>query len=727
VNDDRTPSDPSTSPAGPAWAEGGSAPLATGRGPAALALANALYAAYALDALITLVHVALLDGAAVPVLPELRNVVAVLAVWCSLAWLLTGWAWVPAPPGFLVVPAASALWFHYAGGAPIELLFFDPWEGAALQDVYVAMQTAIAVTMVGGMRLRNGTWHVPATLLDSQRWSVGRHLRRGLAHGGVALAVILPLAPAVMLASVSQMTAGWAWFRADGMYLREQGFVNASGQRVRLVAMMHMGEWRTYETIFSGLDRPGVVVLEEGVTDRTGSPGWAERVPPRRGVARPSEPFGLVSQPSLEQFVTVRRLDEPSAHDSDPVHDPVHGDPVHAVAVRNADVDLSDLSATTRETVRDAWRHLSGGIDAGTWYAIAGIQSPEEERAFLADAVHARNAALLDHLDASIAEFEEVVVPWGALHMPGIVRGLSRWGFRPEGPPRRHRILSWQSRFVGDADGLPLRPLVGYDAAEADAWVVETLERIYADARPGWVFDPVEAAEAAVGARLEPPSPGARFGGLPTRFEGEAWPRNGVTDRPMTFVAEIVRTAENAPFLGRIERLRLFVDWDAFFGDDERQGYALLLDLEGAPPRELAPWTDAELAVLAADFGESDYGGVLHGEARAARGSVLPLASVPYLDAPRGSSLEQIRAFIDRARRLEADYAVRHEDVLDPYERSVIGGRPSWVQYPDPQPLPFFLQLYPDGDLMWQDAGHLYLFLDPLHPERGWILKGQSG
>ncbi len=117
---------------------------------------------------------------------------------------------------------------------------------------------------------------------------------------------------------------------------------------------------------------------------------------------------------------------------------------------------------------------------------------------------------------------------------------------------------------------------------------------------------------------------------------------------------------------------------------------------------------------------------MLHGAPRAAAGRIETLASVPYLDAPMGSTLEEIRAFRDRSAQLEADYAARHADVVDPRARSVIGGRPSWVQYPDPQPVPLFLQLYPDGDLMWQDAGHLYLFLDPLHPERGWILTGQS-
>jgi hypothetical protein len=49
------------------------------------------------------------------------------------------------------------------------------------------------------------------------------------------------------------------------------------------------------------------------------------------------------------------------------------------------------------------------------------------------------------------------------------------------------------------------------------------------------------------------------------------------------------------------------------------------------------------------------------------------------------------------------------------------------VQGEEHSSLPFFLQLYPDGPLMWGDMGHLYLHLDPERPEAGMLLRGQMG
>jgi hypothetical protein len=108
-------------------------------------------------------------------------------------------------------------------------------------------------------------------------------------------------------------------------------------------------------------------------------------------------------------------------------------------------------------------------------------------------------------------------------------------------------------------------------------------------------------------------------------------------------------------------------------------------------------------------------------------GALRPTVSIGFLEAPIRLSLPEVRAWYDVAQTLEARWAERRPQVLEAYERSVLGGRPAWVQGEEDAPLPFFLQLYPDGPLMWGDGGHLYLYLDPEHPEAGMVLSGQMG
>ena len=47
-----------------------------------------------------------------------------------------------------------------------------------------------------------------------------------------------------------------------------------------------------------------------------------------------------------------------------------------------------------------------------------------------------RNGNLLREIDAALADYRRVVVPWGALHLPEIERGVVERGFRLEQPSR---------------------------------------------------------------------------------------------------------------------------------------------------------------------------------------------------------------------------------------------------------------------------------------------------
>ena len=77
-----------------------------------------------------------------------------------------------------------------------------------------------------------------------------------------------------------------------------------------------------------------------------------------------------------------------------------------------------------------------------------------------------RNAAVLAHIDATVQTFRTVVVPWGAMHMPGLERGLLARGFEPSGEITHHELLPWSSLLPfrsgsGDSAPPPPPPLPG--------------------------------------------------------------------------------------------------------------------------------------------------------------------------------------------------------------------------------------------------------------------------
>lgn len=670
--------------------------------------ANLVLFAYVLDAGLSLVDGLWLRPAGVLALAPLRETVAAATVWIALVWLVTGWDRPRLPTWLFFLPALSVLWLNWAGGVPLPFLL-DPWAPGLLISALTWTQVTIAILVLASTRRRFGRWWVPASALGPYRPGAGPVFGRLLRHGAALVLAVLLLSPLALLEWLQRSSGAWLSFAPGGMQLADATFEDPVGRRVRLVAMAHVGERGAYERLYRSFRSANAIVLEEGVTDREGRIGPATAPDAQRWILPPREPHRLMAQPAVSQFGPATRVDAPDAMP-----------PGEAVAVFRADVDASDLSEETLAHVRWGERVLGAGLRSGSWLTLLDGGPEVDPERFFEEVLERRNDVLLGHLDRALARFDEVIVPWGALHMPGLAAGLAARGFRlDEDSIRRHRLVSWAARAQPLLTDENRRELRRFDEDAYAGWLDQELARRYADAREGWVFRPAGDDDAAV--------PGTWFGGLPTRFEGEAWPRNPETGRPLSFVAEITRDADNEAFLGAIERLQVFLDYDAFFGGDETAGYEIRVTRRDALRRPVTAWSEGELAALEADFEESEYGAVFRTPKQPVTMELRRTVSVGFLEAPIRLSLPEVRAWHDVAFALEARWAEAHPDVLEPYERSVLGGRPAWVQGEEDAPLPFFLQLYPDGPLMWGDMGHLYLFLDPERLEAGMVLRGQMG
>ena len=55
----------------------------------------------------------------------------------------------------------------------------------------------------------------------------------------------------------------------------------------------------------------------------------------------------------------------------------------------------------------------------------------EKHAIVINDIVNKRNKVLLQHLQSSLPVSDSIIIPWGAMHMPGIQAELFKMGFKP--------------------------------------------------------------------------------------------------------------------------------------------------------------------------------------------------------------------------------------------------------------------------------------------------------
>lgn len=664
-------------------------------------VANLLLWGFVLDSAISLAD-AILTANDINLLTNTRLLLAAVVVLTSIVWLLlTGFctrieAW------RLYFLALGVLWLN-AGAAPVSLLL-APERMQNLDLILTSIGLGIALLSLLLVKARYGRWSFDQRLVQGHqphRWLwLTRQLPKMLL-GLVLLAMMLPFA---VLMVVQQETGGFLHVNTQGVHVLDRVLVNNKQQRTRLVAMVHVGDGPAYYKILHAFAAPETLVLAEGVSvPRSGGVG-AEV-----SATTTAKWQGFVSQPSMFDITGARPLPDTGVSDR------------AWVDVVNADIAFNDLSQNTQTWIQNLQDSLGGqGLHNLPLEKVLELffQGNEITDDVLDELVNKRNAVVLTAFADYANQYEHIVIPWGAMHMPGLADELSASGYRTESE-QWHRLLSWAVLVTPkEKFKTPDQPPQSDSVSAADMPDLANglVTAMLAGKRGGWLFALDEASE------LEAES---YFGGLPARNVGEDWPRNATTGRPMTFVAQFSRSPDNAMFFGNIRRIRLFIDHENYFGLNETAGYTLWIehidDLEGTP----SSWTEAELAGLQSDFGDSDYGAQLFGPRYPMAGSSRQFVDLELLPwSIPGVNPSTDRVWYDVSEQRSAQMFEQNPDLTEPYDQTFIGGYPTWLQYPERPQLPFFMQIYPPHEHIWGDAGYLYLFLDPNAPEIH-ILLGQ--
>jgi hypothetical protein len=370
-------------------------------------LGNAYLIAFAIDAVLSLLDDGLrLTAGEQPALHAARNAVGF--------WVLA--ASLPVPLLLLFVPHLPRLPFVLPLAFILSFL-----TGSILRVVSIdwlsAVQVVVAALSFWIVEARTGAWLLSAERLPRKRWLFAR-----TAFAAIVTLVVLPLAAAALVAfgfltALEHETGNYLDLTASGIDVRES-VLTKDGRTVRLVAMAHYGEQDFYRALFDEMP-PRSLVLAEGITDRE------KRLKGFPSLSRIAKTLGLTSQPN-PAAIRSRVLDAAGANGSAA---PTAAERPDVVV---ADVDVSQFSETTLDVLHELADLYGGDTGEALRRLLRRARTTKDLALFKTEVVDERNDHVLSVFDAKAPTYDTIVIPWGALHMPGLEAGLLERGYRIE-------------------------------------------------------------------------------------------------------------------------------------------------------------------------------------------------------------------------------------------------------------------------------------------------------
>jgi hypothetical protein len=319
------------------------------------------------------------------------------------------------PKRLLLPLALLAIWAAF-GALPFSI--YGDYQ--AVSPVLSLFQLVLAACGFAFVKTTTGHWLLPREFFARPAFKLRNTLL--FAAGNI---VMIPLA-LVLLSLVSvyayadHKTAGFIRLGFGGIHLREQSY-RREEKTVRLIAMIHIGSAEYYREIGELLSGGNTAVLLEGISDTE------ELMKSPLSYSRVADFIGLESQENMEvrgRVLDYEDLETGAAEAST------------ESAIVRADIDSREFSQETLDYIETVAALLNGDssfVDAfreyTAWYSEH--MTPEKEAAIFGEIIDMRNNTLLRYLDQALLNYETVVVPWGAMHMPGLEAAILERGFVP--------------------------------------------------------------------------------------------------------------------------------------------------------------------------------------------------------------------------------------------------------------------------------------------------------
>jgi hypothetical protein len=234
-----------------------------------------------------------------------------------------------------------------------------------------------------------------------------------------ALANVFVLLPAIVVyfalcasVAVDHFSDGFIALRRDGLIVRVREYARDDGRKVRLIPMAHVGEADFYRKISQSFPTNSIILME-GVTDDRNL---------------------LTNKPSYKRMATSLGLAE-----QEEKFEPTQGEMVHA------DVDVAQFSTNTIGFLNLVMLIHVRGVSIQTLLPLIQYSPPPHiEQQILEDILGKRNRRVADEIQARLLESENIMVPWGAAHMPGIAKEIQKSGFRLV-ESREYQVIRFRS------------------------------------------------------------------------------------------------------------------------------------------------------------------------------------------------------------------------------------------------------------------------------------------
>lgn len=230
--------------------------------------------------------------------------------------------------------------------------------------------------------------------------------------------VILLLGFATASSLINEQTAGFMRLKPNGLYMIEKIY-RREDKTIHLTSMIHLGQSEYYDSLSRSLQGQQTLLLAEGVSDNSG------RLQEDFSYQKIADLLGLAAQ---EQMLLDGRLI--SAESLDQLDDRQPG----TTDILPADIDLIEFDQQTIDILNALGKYLlnndslaEGFADFNQW--AAENTSNETNQIVMDDLLQKRNRAVLSYLPKALQKYDTLVIPWGALHMPGLETAILHKGF----------------------------------------------------------------------------------------------------------------------------------------------------------------------------------------------------------------------------------------------------------------------------------------------------------
>ena len=243
------------------------------------------------------------------------------------------------------------------------------------------------------------------------RWPIveDKHLGdRSFSWGNLSVFVLVNvfvLLPAVIVSvfflaalAVDHYSEGFMALRPNGFSVQVRKYVRNDGKTIELFPMAHVADARFYQKVSQTFPTNSIILME-GVTDDR------NLLTNKISYRRMAKSLGLSEQ--RQEFV------------------PQRGEMV------DADVDVDQFSKDTIDFLNLVMLvHAKGMTPANVQTLMQYSPPPHLQDEFINDLVHKRNQRVLEEIRLELPETDNLMVPWGVAHMPGIARAIQKSGFR---------------------------------------------------------------------------------------------------------------------------------------------------------------------------------------------------------------------------------------------------------------------------------------------------------